>query len=163
MRHREPHPSWRPSRFPPLWGIFQPRYGGRVALITEHDTAQGQLVAYNLHLESRGPDSIRVAQIQEVLEDARGYPASATILIAGDLNTKNAKSPVIETIRRAGFSTLLGGAVTTKRRQPLDWIFIRGPWTASDARIHYEIRSSDHFPLTLILHPAPLPSSSAPR
>lgn len=163
MRHQEQHPSWRPSRFLPLWGVFQPRYGGRVALITEHETAHGLLVVYNLHLESRGPDSIRVSQIQEVLEDARLYPASATILIAGDLNTKKADSPVIDTIRKAGFTTLLGGEVTTKRRQPLDWIFLRGPWTAADARIHYEIRSSDHFPLTLTLQPAPLPLRSAPR
>lgn len=155
IRHREQDPSWRPSRFLPRWGIFQPRYGGRVALVTEHETPRGLLVAYNLHLESRGPESLRLAQMREVLEDARRYPRNTAILIAGDLNTKRAHSPVLEAPVEAGFTAILGGEITTKRGQPLDWIFLRGPFTTSGGRVHSHIRASDHYPLTVTLIPKP--------
>ena len=154
LRFRTQDASWRPKSYLPNWAIFQPRLGGRMALVTEHATAQGLLVAYNVHLESRGPESLRAAQIQEVLEDARRYPPEATILIAGDLNTKRATSPVTDAIRAAGFTLALGGEVTSKRGQPLDWIFLRGPWRAEQGRVHTSIRAADHFPLTVTLYPA---------
>jgi endonuclease/exonuclease/phosphatase family metal-dependent hydrolase len=164
LRHREQHGSWRPKPWLPNWAIFQPREGGRVALITEHTMAGGLLVAYNLHLESRGPETLRLAQMLEVLSDARQYPPEATILIAGDLNTKRANSPVLKAPRDAGFTAVLGGQITTKRGQPLDWIFVRGPWTPSDGQIHSDIRAADHYPLTVTLTPRdPVTRGTPPR
>lgn len=157
LRHRTQHDSWKPSRFLPQWGIFQPRLGGRLALVTEHDTPLGPLIAYNLHLESRGPSSLRLAQMREVLDDARQYPPSATILIAGDLNTKPGDTAALDAAIDAGFTPILGGAVTTRRGHALDWIFLRGPWTPSSPRIHSAIRAADHFPLTVTLSPRPSP------
>ena len=164
LRHREQHDSWQPKPWLPNWAIFQPREGGRLALITEHQTPEGLLVAYNLHLESRGAESLRLAQMLEVLDDARQYPPTATILIAGDLNTKRADSPVLQAPRDAGFTAVLGGEVTTKRGKPLDWIFVRGPWNPSDGRIHSEIRAADHYPLTVTLTPRdPATHGTPPR
>ncbi len=155
LRHRDQHPGWHPKPYLPRWAIFQPRHGGRVALVTEHETPWGLFVAYNLHLESRGPESLRLAQMREVLEDARQYPGQATILIAGDLNTKQATSPVIEAPLAEGFTAILGGEITTRRGQPLDWIFLRGAFTASKGEIHRDIRASDHYPLSITLTPKP--------
>jgi endonuclease/exonuclease/phosphatase family metal-dependent hydrolase len=164
LRHRQRHDSWRPKPWLPDWAIFQPREGGRLALITEHQSPAGLLVAYNLHLESRGPEALRLSQMREVLDDIRQYPPEATILIAGDLNTKKADSPVLQAPRDAGFTAVLGGEITTKRGQPLDWIFVRGPWSPSDGRIHSEIRAADHYPLTVTLTPRdPATRDTPPR
>lgn len=155
IRFREQDPSWRPRPWLPNWAIFQPRRGGRIALVTEHPASHGLLAVYNLHLESRGPESLRLAQINEVLEDARRYPDPATVIIAGDLNTKSPDSPVLAAVRAAGYHAALGGEITTRRGQPLDWIFVRGPWTAGGGRVHTHIRYADHYPLTLALSPEP--------
>ncbi len=155
LRHRDQHPSWHPKPYLPRWAIFQPRHGGRVALVTEHETPWGLLVAYNLHLESRGPESLRLSQMREVIEDAARYPAQTAIVIAGDLNTKRTPSPVQEAAVEAGFVAILGGEVTARRGQPLDWIFLRGPFTASKAEIRRDIRASDHYPLSITLKPRP--------
>src|ERR1700685_81133 len=57
---------WKPRRLLnsslPLW---QRREGGRIALITELDNGGKPLVIYNLHLESRGNDQLRLAQLQK--------------------------------------------------------------------------------------------------
>jgi endonuclease/exonuclease/phosphatase family metal-dependent hydrolase len=61
---------WKPHWYLPRMEPFQERLGGRVALVAEVNLAGNQVTVYNLHLESKGDDDLRLAQIQEVLSDA---------------------------------------------------------------------------------------------
>src|SRR5579864_7268747 len=67
IRFRCQSDFWRPRWFLPRTPLFQERLGGRIALVTEVQVRAQRLAAYNLHLESRGPDDLRVAQLQEAL------------------------------------------------------------------------------------------------
>jgi hypothetical protein len=51
---------WRPRWFLPRMEPFQERLGGRIALITEVNILASTFRVYNLHLESRGNDAIRL-------------------------------------------------------------------------------------------------------
>ncbi|MGB9611939.1 MAG: endonuclease/exonuclease/phosphatase family protein, partial [Bryobacteraceae bacterium] len=156
LRFRVQSASWRPKPWLPDWSVFQPREGGRLTLITEHTSAGVPLIVYNLHLESRGPEELRLGQIREVLEDARHAPPGAVVVIAGDFNTKTgAASPVIREILAAGFFVAAGGGITTKRGQALDWIFVRGPARASGARIRDDVRWADHYPVEVTVEVLP--------
>lgn len=148
LRFRAQSAGWRPKWWLPDWSIFQPREGGRIALVTEHRAAGARLAAYNLHLESRDGEDLRLAQIEEVLEDARRQPPEAIVVVAGDFNTKEGgASPVIRRVESEGFSIAAGGQITTTRRQALDWVFVRGPVQAVRARVRNDVRPADHFPV----------------
>ena|ERR1700761_3669798 len=69
---------WRPRWFLPRMEPFQERLGGRISLITEVNIAANTLMVYNLHLESRGNDAIRLCQLREVLQDAGRYVPRVT-------------------------------------------------------------------------------------
>lgn len=157
IRFRSQTASWRPKTWLPGWAVFQPREGGRIALVTEHEAAGVPVVAYNLHLESREGEQLRIAQIREVLEDVRNQPRNAVVLIAGDFNTKTgAGSPVIREVEAAGFRRAAGGEVTTKRGQALDWIFVRGARGLAGGRVRPDVRPSDHYPVEAAVRlPAP--------
>lgn len=148
LRFRAQSAGWRPKWWLPDWSIFQPREGGRIALVTEHRSAGMRLAAYNLHLESREGEDLRMAQIQEVLEDVRRQPPEAIVVVAGDFNTKEGgASPVIRRVQAEGFAIAAGGQITTKRGQALDWIFVRGPVRALRASVRSDVRPADHFPV----------------
>src|ERR1700750_1464531 len=61
---------WQPRWFLPNIEPFQERLGGRIALVAHINVAGGKVVIYNLHLESRGSDALRISQLGEVLSDA---------------------------------------------------------------------------------------------
>lgn len=152
LRFRRQSTSWRPKPWLPQWSVFQPREGGRIALITQHELPGATLIAYNVHLESREEEALRLDQVREVLEDAAGQPPDSVIVLAGDFNTKTGSaSPVIREVLASGFRVAAGGQVTTRRGQALDWIFVRGRVRASGARVRSEIRSSDHYPVEVRL------------
>src|SRR5258706_7856315 len=71
IRFRRQSGFWRPRWFLPRTEPFQERVGGRIALVTEVEMAGRALSVYNLHLESRGNDDLRIAQLAEALEDAK--------------------------------------------------------------------------------------------
>jgi endonuclease/exonuclease/phosphatase family metal-dependent hydrolase len=152
LRFREQSAGWRPRPWLPQWGVFQPREGGRIALITEHDVSGVKLIVYNVHLESREGESLRLAQVREMLQDAAAQPTDAAIVAAGDFNTKTGgASPVIREVLAAGFLVAAGGEVTTRRGQALDWIFVRGPIRASGSRVRSDVGPSDHYPVEVRL------------
>jgi endonuclease/exonuclease/phosphatase family metal-dependent hydrolase len=142
---------WQPRWFMPDWAVFQRRLGGRLALVVNF----GRMVVYNVHLESRASEEMRRSQIEEVIADARRYPATTPIIVAGDMNTRVANPPVAAALVAAGFRQALGGEITTTHKTALDWIFIRGGVSHSDGRIHRDVRASDHFPLSLRLDFSP--------
>jgi len=130
--------------------ILQRREGGRIALVNELDRGGHPLVIYNLHLESRGSEHGRLLQLEEVLADARQYPVSTPVIIAGDLNTKTRNSPVIPRLREAGYRSCFGD------RRPrthviigaLDWVFVRGPVQCNEAEVRRDFHASDHFAIS---------------
>src|SRR5206468_9279471 len=61
---------WQPRWFLPRIEPFQERLGGRIALVAHINVAGSKVVTYNLHLESRGNDALRISQLAEVLSDA---------------------------------------------------------------------------------------------
>jgi len=149
LRFREQTGHWQPRWYLPNWAIFQRRTGGRIALAVELGNGAQPLVVYNVHLESRGGEEIRLRQMEDVLEDAGRYSSDTPVVLAGDLNTRQADSPVIGALLKAGFRKAVGNEVTTSRGAALDWVFVRGPLNFANGVIHRDVQASDHFPLTV--------------
>jgi endonuclease/exonuclease/phosphatase family metal-dependent hydrolase len=142
---------WKPRRLlissVPL---LQRRQGGRVALVAELDNGGKPLVVYNLHLESKGTEQLRLEQLEEVLEDAQRYPAQTPIVIAGDFNTFVPHSRLIPRLQEAGFRSALGDrrVRTHVLAGALDWVFVRGSIECEDGQV-LRVPGSDHFPITV--------------
>jgi len=83
---------WQPRWFLPKIEPFQERLGGRIALVAEINISGSNIVTYNVHLESRGHDTLRISQLAEVLSDATCYDAECSVIVAGDFNTDASKS-----------------------------------------------------------------------
>jgi len=143
---------WLPRWYLPNHALLQRRLGGRVALVTEFRVGSSRLVTYNIHFESRGPESLRSSQLEEVLADARRYAPTAPVVIAGDFNTKLARSPLIGRLEAEGFRNALGpgSAATNQKGRTIDWIFVRG-LQPRGGRVLSGVNASDHHPLEVLL------------
>jgi len=149
---------WRPHWFLPEIDPFQERLGGRIALVSDTNIAGKMVTTYNLHLESRGDDGLRCAQLSEALDDARRYDSNALIVFAGDFNLDASGGPAATAIDRAQFQDAFTNqhARTTphsflEQGRTIDWIFTRGPIRAVEPRAHCSISASDHYPLSVTL------------
>jgi endonuclease/exonuclease/phosphatase family metal-dependent hydrolase len=107
IRFRRQSNFWRPHCFLPRVGLFQERLGGRIALVAEINVGGSKLVTYNLHLESRANDQLRVSQMEEVLSDSACYGPQCRLVVAGDLNLDVSKHGAAMTWARAGFRDAL--------------------------------------------------------
>jgi endonuclease/exonuclease/phosphatase family metal-dependent hydrolase len=142
---------WKPRRLllssVPL---LQRREGGRVALVAELDNGGKPLVVYNLHLESKGTEQLRLDQLDEVLDDAQRYPKETPIIIAGDFNTFLPHSRLIPRLREAGFRDVLGDRrpKTHVLLGELDWVFVRGSVECEGGQV-LRVHGSDHFPISV--------------
>jgi endonuclease/exonuclease/phosphatase family metal-dependent hydrolase len=158
---------WRPRSFLPNIPVMQRRDGGRTALVAELKTPYGEMVVYNAHLESRSMGEIQMAQLREILDDARRYPDITPILLAGDFNTLYTSKTFLDTLERAGYRSAFGRAIprTHKITGKLDWILVHGPLRTENPSVMTKAQGSDHFPVaaTVVL-PAPAqPSGAQPR
>jgi endonuclease/exonuclease/phosphatase family metal-dependent hydrolase len=149
---------WRPHWFVPHIDPFQERIGGRLALVSEATIAGKTIVTYNLHLESKGDDGLRMSQLEETLQDARQYGADTPILLAGDFNLDVSNGTAASVIRRAQFQDTFTDqhSPTTPNSffedgRTIDWIFSRGPFRPSQPRVHRSVSASDHYPLSVNL------------
>ncbi|MBV9155743.1 MAG: endonuclease/exonuclease/phosphatase family protein [Acidobacteriaceae bacterium] len=152
---------WRPRWFMPRLEPFQVRLGGRIALITDVEIPEGETVkVYNVHLESRGNDKLRLAQLQEAVRDASKHAPWDALVLAGDFNFDVLHHKSAATLaERAGLRNAMGAsnANTTaggflKRKRRIDWAFVSGPIRASDVRVHLEVQASDHYPISFSIH-----------
>jgi endonuclease/exonuclease/phosphatase family metal-dependent hydrolase len=157
LRFRDQSTFWRPRWFIPPLQSFQRRQGGRMALICEI-TIQGRtLVLYNVHLESRGNEELRIGQLSEMLTEIRKNPAETPILVAGDFNfdlSRGPATPLIAGMRIDNRFASFGGRRTVPnhaKAAAIDWILTRGALSTSDPEIHESVTASDHFPLSLEL------------
>jgi endonuclease/exonuclease/phosphatase family metal-dependent hydrolase len=150
---------WQPHWFLPRIEPFQERLGGRIALVAEINVAGKKIITYNLHLESRANDELRVSQLAEVLSDTACWNVDRTIVVAGDLNLDASKEAVAFAIAKAGFQDAAASlhAPTTSARslfergRRIDWAFVRGPLRTSSGHVHGSVKASDHYPISFML------------
>ena len=150
---------WRPRWFLPPLECLQRRSGSRMALISEVTLPSRTLMLYNVHLESRGTDELRIRQFSEILTDIEQHPPETPVLLAGDFNfdlSQGEAVPVIAGIRMDNpFTSLTARRTVLKNRldkpAAIDWMLTRGMPIAHHPAIHESIAASDHFPLSLEL------------
>jgi endonuclease/exonuclease/phosphatase family metal-dependent hydrolase len=150
---------WQPRWFLPKMDPFQERLGGRIALVADINIAGKKLVTYNLHLESRANDQLRLLQIAEVLSDATRQDAQSPVVVAGDFNLDASKTGAASALAAAAFQDAIASprTPTTPSRhlfepgRPIDWAFIRGPIRAGSGRVHNQVKASDHYPISFTL------------
>jgi endonuclease/exonuclease/phosphatase family metal-dependent hydrolase len=150
---------WQPRWFLPKIEPFQERLGGRIALVAQVNVAGRKFVTYNLHLESRGSDALRISQMGEVLADATGCDIDCPVIVAGDLNMDASKGAVALQLAGARFQDAVASPripTTPARglfegRRPIDWAFIRGPLRASSGQVYGRVKASDHYPISFTL------------
>lgn len=160
LRFRRQSSFWRPRWFLPGIPLFQERVGGRMALVSNVSVAGRALVAYNLHLESRGNDDLRCSQLEECFEDVERCKSATPIIVAGDLNLDASRSVADGLISEANFHRAFSDqhVRTTPRRslfgrgQVIDWILTRGPVKTASLQVHTSVSASDHYPLSLKMH-----------
>lgn len=140
----KPH-EWLPSKLP----LMQRRLGNRIALVTELTFDNRLLVVYNLHLESRSYGRIQAAQLDEVFEDAKRYPANTATILGGDLNSKYVASFYLKKLEKNGFRSATGEKIERTHRiaTALDWIFVRGPIALTSGEVDRSAQGSDHYPV----------------
>jgi endonuclease/exonuclease/phosphatase family metal-dependent hydrolase len=88
LRFQQQSNFWQPRWFLPEIEPFQERLGGRLALVADASVCGKTIVTYNLHLESRGDDRLRRAQLEETLNDAQQYREDRAVVLAGDFNMR---------------------------------------------------------------------------
>lgn len=140
---------WKPRAFMlSSVPLLQRREGGRVALVAELDNGGRPLVVYNLHLESKGTEQLRLEQLDEVLADTRRYPEGTAMIIAGDFNTFVFHSRLIPRLEESGFRSVLGEGrpKTHVLLGELDWVFVRGSVEPEGGQV-LKVHGSDHFPI----------------
>lgn len=156
IRFREQSDFWKPHWYLPTLAPFQERLGGRIALVSEINISGVSIVSYNLHLESRANDELRLAQFDEVLKDARAYEHARLAVIAGDLNLNASKASPADAIARYGFINAVptDRLATTPARhlfesgRHIDWAFVRGSVQVNKGRVHNSVKASDHYPIS---------------
>jgi endonuclease/exonuclease/phosphatase family metal-dependent hydrolase len=156
VRFQKQSHFWRPHWFLPEIPPFQERLGGRLALVSEANIAGKTIVTYNLHLESRGDDQLRFAQLEEVLGDSKRYTGNMAVLLTGDFNVDVSQGPAAGAITGAQFRDAFA-----KHHEPttpgsfleqgriIDWIFARGCVRISQSQVHRSVSASDHYPLSV--------------
>ena len=159
IRFQSQSDFWRPRWFLPRTAPFQERLGGRIALVTDVDVMGKTFTVYNLHLESRGDDKLRLSQLTEVLDDAAMVAPRVPVLLAGDLNFDISEGPAAALTQQAGFRNVLGGARLYTRPahrlfgspRSINWALVRGPLEATEGQLHEKVNASDHYPITFTL------------
>ena len=150
---------WRPRWYLPQISLFQERLGGRIALVTEVRVQRTRLAVYNLHLESKGDDDLRLSQLEEAIGDAVAHAQAEPTLLAGDLNFDASHTAPAGELHHAGFRSAIelpSPHTTTPRglfRRPrnVDWAYVSGPVEPTLGRVHDTVQASDHYPISFTL------------
>ena len=159
IRFRNQSDFWRPRWFLPQISLFQERLGGRIALVTEVRMQRKRLAVYNLHLESKGDENLRLAQLEEAIGDAAAHTQEIPTLLAGDLNFDVSHAVPAGALHQVGFRSALelpSPRTTTPRglfRRPrtIDWAYVSGPVEPIQGRVHDRVQASDHYPISFTL------------
>ena len=155
IRFRRQSTFWQPRWYVPKLPAFQRRLGGRIALVVDVSIRGRKVVTYNLHLESKGDDTLRLQQLNEVLGDCRTYHDQPLFVVAGDFNLDANRGEPASALRAAGFSDAvrLPGRPTTpphglpQHARAIDWIFVSDVLNFR-GRVHDDVHASDHYPVS---------------
>ncbi len=148
---------WRSRWFIPTLRPLQRRHGGRMALFNNVLLPDRTVSTYNLHCESKGGDSLRYSQLQEVLQDAMRHGLKVPLLVAGDFNFDLSQDEAAAALADTGFvnpfatlhqATTIAHPLSVRDRV-IDWILLRGPLVGTNAQVHSSVAASDHYPLSL--------------
>lgn len=149
---------WRPHWFLPLHAPFQERLGARMALCVAVKLPQRTLITYNLHLESKGSDSLRISQLNQTVRESEKVPARSPVLIAGDMNLNANEGSVAAALTSAGFQDAVGQPDEPTRpahmfgpARAIDGIFVNRRLRSRDGQIHSSASGSDHYPVSVRL------------
>lgn len=129
-----------------------------MALTCEITIGARTLLLYNVHLESRGSDELRMRQFSEILTDIGQHPAEMPVLMAGDFNFdlswirffapgRNGNGQFLHIARRAPDRSEKQAWEAGDDRLDAD----EGALAARHPAIHESIAASEHFPLSLEL------------
>jgi endonuclease/exonuclease/phosphatase family metal-dependent hydrolase len=159
LRFQRQSDFWKPRWFKPKLETFQERLGGRIALVSEIELQGLSIVTYNLHLESRSDDDLRLAQLNEALQQAASHDPARLLILAGDLNLNASNPQASELLARAGFRDAVPTArvATTPNRHLLepgrhiDWAFVRTSSQPNSGKVLTSIKASDHYPISFEL------------
>jgi endonuclease/exonuclease/phosphatase family metal-dependent hydrolase len=159
IRFRRQSDFWRPRWYLPQITLFQERLGGRIALVTEVQVRRKRLAVYNLHLESKGDEDLRLTQLEEAIEDAAAHTQEIPTLLAGDLNFDATHTAPAGALRHVGFRSAIelpSPHTTTPRglfRRPrkIDWAYVSGPVEPIRGCVHATVHASDHYPISFTL------------
>lgn len=169
LRFRRQSGFWRPRWYIPEYELFQRRLGGRITLVSEALVHNRRIITYNLHLESKGEDTLRNEQLRELLEDCRGYSDQCPVIIGGDFNLAATDEEAAAALRNAGFhdAVRLPWTATTNARTAvtrarcIDWIYTSQGFP-QEGHVHIDVRASDHYPVSTVLTIPALPDLDAP-
>ena len=128
-------------------------------MVTDVQVQGRRLTVYNLHLESRGDEDLRLAQLEEAIEDAAAHAGQLPTLLAGDLNLDASHAAPAEALKHVGLRNALGlpSAHTTtprglfRQRRKIDWAYVSGPVEPIHGRVHDTVDASDHYPISFTL------------
>jgi len=156
IRFRRQSGFWNPHWYIPETAQFQRRRGGRIALVSDAWIGSRRIITYNLHLESRGGDDLRLQQFSELLDDARRPTDSSLTIVGGDFNMNLAKCNASGMCHFTGFydAVKLPGVPTTPVRMPgehahtIDWVLVSRD-LGSAGQVHSSIHASDHYPVSI--------------
>ena len=156
LRFKHQSEFWKPRWYIPNLPVFQRRLGGRITLVCDLSIRGKKLLTYNLHLESRGNEVLRLAQLNETLADAANN-AQPSMILAGDFNIESMNAKAAAAILAAGLhdATHLSNLPTTvarrfRRPKSIDRIYVSGV-VPSEGRVHSCVQASDHNPVSAIL------------
>jgi endonuclease/exonuclease/phosphatase family metal-dependent hydrolase len=158
IRFRDQSTFWKPRWYVPDLPVFQRRLGARIALVADATIYGRKLLTYNLHLESRGGNELRLRQLNDVVVDCRRSVDRPALLVAGDFNLNAGQGDAARCLGEAGLhdavrlpehptSTAHG---LSHHGHTIDWIFISDT-ADSQGRVHSDIRASDHYPISATL------------
>jgi endonuclease/exonuclease/phosphatase (EEP) superfamily protein YafD len=137
-------------------GRYAERLGEQLALVVEAKVAGRLMMTYNLHVESRGDDGLRCAQLRETLHGAGRYDATVPIVLGGDFNLDVSERAGATALSRLRFQdAFVNHHVSTtpdsllEKGRLIHWIFTRGPVQASEPKVDRSVKASDHYPLSI--------------
>ena len=158
LRFQRQSNFWHPFWWVPKLPFFQRRLGSRMVLRSDVSIGNRTLAVYNLHLESRSDDSLRLSQLIESLEDANRSSSNVPVIVAGDFNFDITQPRPSSAIANASFYNPFAGLAMQTTRPPrfgrgkaVDWILVRGSLGTASPQVHSSVTASDHYPISVQL------------
>lgn len=148
---------WRPRWYVPRLAVSQRRLGGRIALVTDIALGEASFTVFNVHLESRGGDELRLRQLSEVFAEMKRVSSERRLIVAGDFNFDVSRgiaaSYVSNILLENPFARLDERGDVRRIRGfedgAIDWILTGPGIAAAGPEVHQAVHASDHFPLSL--------------